>query len=150
MRALLLERTGGPLVARDLPDPEPGPGEVAIEVRACGVCRTDLHVLDGELPHAALPLVLGHEIVGVVSAAGAGAEAFAPGERVGVPWLGWTCGACALLPRRAREPLPDARFTGYQRDGGYADAHRRRRALLLRRCRTATRTWTRRRSSAPG
>jgi propanol-preferring alcohol dehydrogenase len=121
MHALVLESPGGPLVARDLPDPEPGPGEVAIEVRACGVCRTDLHVHDGELPHAALPLVLGHEIVGVVVASGEGVEGFEAGARVGVPWLGWTCGTCAYC-RTGRENLcPSARFTGYHRNGGYAE-----------------------------
>jgi propanol-preferring alcohol dehydrogenase len=120
MHALVLESPGGPLVERDLADPEPGPGEVALDVRACGVCRTDLHVHDGELPHAMLPLVLGHEIVGIVTSAGEGVEAIAPGSRVGVPWLGWTCGTCAWC-RSGRENLcPDARFTGYQRPGGYA------------------------------
>ena len=121
MHALVLESPGGPLVMRELADRDPGPGEVAIDVRACGVCRTDLHVHDGELPDPVLPLVLGHEIVGIVRGVGDGVEGVAPGDRVGVPWLGWTCGACAYC-RSGRENLcPDARFTGYQRHGGYAD-----------------------------
>jgi propanol-preferring alcohol dehydrogenase len=99
----------------------PGPGQVLVEVRACGVCRTDLHVADGELPDPKLPLVLGHEIVGRVADRGPGAARFALGARVGVPWLGWTCGVCAYC-RSGRENLCDrARFTGWQLDGGYAD-----------------------------
>jgi propanol-preferring alcohol dehydrogenase len=121
MRALLLETIGGPLRADTVADPRPGAGEVLLRVHACGVCRTDLHVVDGELPRPKLPLVLGHEIVGTVIARGAGAERHQPGARVGVPWLGWTCGTCAYC-RAGRENLCDrAAFTGYQRDGGYAD-----------------------------
>jgi propanol-preferring alcohol dehydrogenase len=120
MRAQVLEVVGGPLVERELPDPSPGRGEVAIDVRACGVCRTDLHVHDGELPHAALPLVLGHEIVGLVGQVGDGVESLAAGMRVGVPWLGWTCGACAWCTTGRENLCPHARFTGYQRNGGYA------------------------------
>lgn len=121
MRAMVLDRPGGGLVARELPTPEPGPGEVLIAVAACGVCRTDLHVVDGELPHPKLPIVPGHEIVGRVAACGAGAERFVVGARVGVPWLAWTCGTCAAC-RAGRENLCDhALFTGYTRDGGYAD-----------------------------
>ncbi len=117
MRALVLEHPGRPLVERDLPAPEPGPGQVRIAVRACGVCRTDLHVRDGELPDPKVPLVLGHEIVGTVVEGG---ERYRPGERVGVPWLGWTCGECRYC-RSGRENLCDrARFTGYTLDGGYA------------------------------
>ena len=118
MRAMVLRVAGGPLEQAELPDPLPGEGRALLRVRACGVCRTDLHVLDGELPHPKLPLVLGHEIVGeVVSSAGR----FAPGDRVGVPWLGWTCGACAYC-LAGRENLCDrARFTGYDLDGGYAE-----------------------------
>src|SRR5262245_34468906 len=117
---MLLDRPGEPLRAAELPDPEPGPGEVLLEVRACGVCRTDLHVVDGELPDPALPLVPGHEIVGTVVARGADANRFELGARVGVPWLAWTCGSCAAC-RRGRENLCErARFTGYTRDGGYA------------------------------
>jgi propanol-preferring alcohol dehydrogenase len=101
----------------ELPTPEPGPGEVLLEVLACGVCRTDLHIVDGELTEPKLPLVPGHQIVARVVG---GSERFAPGDRVGVPWLGWTCGECRYC-RSGRENLCDrARFTGYQRDGGYA------------------------------
>lgn len=121
MRAMVLERPGQPLVLRDLPVPEPGPGHVLLRVHACGVCRTDLHIVDGELPNPKLPLVLGHQIVGEVVRAGAGATRFVPGQRVGVPWLGWTCGECKYC-RSGRENLCDrARFTGYTLDGGYAE-----------------------------
>ncbi len=121
MRAMVLERPGEPLVAAERPRPEPGPGEVLLRVLACGVCRTDLHVADGELPEPRLPLVLGHEIVGEVAGLGAGVEGLAAGDRIGVPWLGWTCGACAFCAS-GRENLCDrARFTGYQLDGGYAE-----------------------------
>jgi propanol-preferring alcohol dehydrogenase len=118
MRAMVLRASGGPLEEAEVPDPVPGPGQALLRVHACGVCRTDLHVHDGELPHPKLPLVLGHEIVGeVVSSAGR----FAPGQRVGVPWLGWTCGECAYC-LAGRENLCDrARFTGYDLDGGYAE-----------------------------
>ena len=121
MRAMLLERPGTALRPAALRVPEPGPGQVRVRVRACAVCRTDLHVVDGELPGPKLPLVPGHEIVGVVDAPGAGAGRFEPGERVGVPWLGWTCGGCAFC-RSGRENLCErARFTGYTLDGGYAE-----------------------------
>jgi propanol-preferring alcohol dehydrogenase len=111
-----------PLVAAELPRPEPGPGQLRVRVAACGVCRTDLHVLDGELPHPKLPLVLGHEVVGRVEALGPGTTGFAAGDRVGIPWLGWTCGLCAAC-RSGRENLcARARFTGYDLDGGYAEA----------------------------
>ena len=109
---MLLEAAGRPLVAAELPVPKPGPGQLLIRVHACGVCRTDLHVVDGELAHPKLPLVLGHQIVGTVEGSG---------ERVGVPWLGWTCGECRYC-RSGRENLCDrARFTGYDIDGGYAE-----------------------------
>jgi|SRR5690242_9654164 len=102
-------------------DPRPGAGQVLLQVRACGVCRTDLHVADGELPHPKLPLVLGHEIVGTIGERGPGAGRFEIGRRVGVPWLGWACGECVYC-RSGRENLCDrARFTGYQLDGGYAE-----------------------------
>jgi len=118
---MVLERQREPLRAAELPDPEPGPGQVLIAVHACGVCRTDLHIVDGELSEPKLPLVPGHQIVGTVVGAGKGAERFATGERVGVPWLGWTCGECRYC-RSGRENLCDrARFTGYDRDGGYAE-----------------------------
>jgi propanol-preferring alcohol dehydrogenase len=104
-----------------VPVPEPGSDQVLVKVHACGVCRTDLHVVDGELPDPKLPLVPGHEIVGVVAAAGKRVERFAVGDRVGIPWLGWTCGSCSYC-RDGRENLCDnARFTGYQIDGGYAE-----------------------------
>lgn len=118
---MLLESAGRPLRAADLPVPEPGPGQLLLRVRACAVCRTDLHVADGELAHPKLPLVLGHEIVGRVVAVGAGTSRWAVGARVGVPWLGWTCGVCAYC-RAGRENLCDrARFTGYDVDGGFAE-----------------------------
>jgi propanol-preferring alcohol dehydrogenase len=121
VRAMMLERPGAPLVGRELPQPVPGPGQLLLRVHACAVCRTDLHVADGELPDPKLPLVLGHEIVGRVVERGAGAERFAIGDRVGVPWLGWTCGVCVYC-RSGRENLCGrARFTGYQIDGGYAE-----------------------------
>ncbi len=120
MRAMLLDGPGRALRATTVPDPRPGAGEVLLRVHACGVCRTDLHVCDGELPNAKLPLVLGHEIVATVLESGPGVSRFATGARVGVPWLGWTCGACGYC-RSGRENLCDrAQFTGYQRDGGYA------------------------------
>jgi propanol-preferring alcohol dehydrogenase len=120
MLAMELDRPGVPLVMRERDIPKPGPGEVLVEISACGVCRTDLHVVDGELPHPKLPIVPGHEIVGRVAAVGAGVEGFALGERIGVPWLGWTCGVCPYC-RAGRENLcDDPLFTGYTRDGGYA------------------------------
>ena len=121
MKAMVLAAPGEPLRESELPAPEPGPGQVAVAVSVCGVCRTDLHVVDGELPDPKLPLVPGHQIVGRVVAAGAGAARFAAGARVGIPWLGWTCGECRYC-LSARENLCDrARFTGYQLDGGYAE-----------------------------
>jgi propanol-preferring alcohol dehydrogenase len=120
MRAMVLERPGTPLIERERPVPTPGAGEILVEVAACGVCRTDLHVVDGELADPKLPIVPGHEIVGRVAAIGADVGSLAPGDRVGVPWLGHTCGVCAYC-RSGRENLCDAPlFTGYTRDGGYA------------------------------
>jgi alcohol dehydrogenase, propanol-preferring len=111
MRAMVLEAPGRPLVERELPEPEAGPGQVLLRVKACGVCRTDLHVVDGELPDPTLPLVLGHQVVGVAR----------DGRRLGVPWLGWACGECRYCAS-GRENLCDlARFTGYTLDGGYAE-----------------------------
>jgi alcohol dehydrogenase, propanol-preferring len=117
MRAMVLDTASSGLREADLPAPEPGRGELLLEVAACGVCRTDLHIVDGELTEPKLPLVPGHQIVARVSGGG---ERFAEGDRVGVPWLGWTDGTCRYC-RSGRENLCDrARFTGYQRDGGYA------------------------------
>jgi len=122
MHALVLDRPGRPLRAADIPLPHPGPGQLQIRVAACGVCRTDLHVFDAELPHPKLPLVLGHEIVGVVEEVGPDVTRFGTGDRVGVPWLGWTCGTCRYCVS-GRENLCDAaRFTGYHINGGYAAA----------------------------
>jgi propanol-preferring alcohol dehydrogenase len=121
VRAMVLESPGSPLVAASLPEPRPGPGQLLVRVGTCGVCRTDLHVIDGDLPRPKLPLVLGHQIVGEVVEGGDAAERFGPGDRVGIPWLGWTCGECRYC-RSGRENLCErARFTGYQLDGGYAE-----------------------------
>jgi propanol-preferring alcohol dehydrogenase len=121
VRAMVLDAPGRPLRAAAAEDPEPGPGELLLEVAACGVCRTDLHIVDGELTEPKLPLVPGHQIVARAAAAGPGAERFPPGARVGVPWLGWTCGECRFCSS-GRENLCDrAVFTGYGRDGGYAE-----------------------------
>jgi propanol-preferring alcohol dehydrogenase len=121
MRAMVLERPGTPLRLVDLPTPTPGVGQVLVRVEACAVCRTDLHVVDGELPDPILPLIPGHQVVGRVAAIGPGVDDLGLGDRVGVPWLGWTCGGCRYC-RAGRENLCDrARFTGYQLDGGYAE-----------------------------
>jgi propanol-preferring alcohol dehydrogenase len=121
MRAMVLERQRQPLRPAELPDPRPDVGQVLISVHACGVCRTDLHIVDGDLERPKLPLVPGHQIVGTVLEGGEGAERFAAGQRVGVPWLGWTCGECHYC-RSGRENLCDrARFIGYDLDGGYAE-----------------------------
>jgi len=118
---MVLERQHEPLRAAELPDPEPAQGQVLISVAACGVCRTDLHIVDGDLTEPKLPLILGHQIVGTVVGAGEEAGRFATGDRVGVPWLGWTCGECRYCTG-GRENLCDrARFTGYDIDGGYAE-----------------------------
>ncbi len=117
---MMLNQPGQPLAPAERPDPVPGPGQVLLSVSACGVCRTDLHLLDGELRAPRYPLVPGHQIVGRVAAAGPGAGRFRPGDRVGVPWLGWTCGACRYC-REGLENLCDrARFTGFHLDGGFA------------------------------
>jgi alcohol dehydrogenase, propanol-preferring len=131
MRAMLLEATGGPLRLADVPAPEPGAGQVRIRVQACGVCRTDLHIIDGELPPHKRPLIIGHQIVGVVDKVGPaaaapagaapGADPLRVGDRVGVPWLGWTDGTCPYC-LSGRENLCDhAKFTGYDIDGGFAE-----------------------------
>jgi alcohol dehydrogenase, propanol-preferring len=118
---MVFNGAGAPLEEVELATPVPGPGQVRLRVHACGVCRTDLHVVDGELAGPKLPLVLGHQVVATVEESGPGATRFAPGERVGVPWLGWACGECAYC-RSGRENLCDrARFTGYTLDGGYAE-----------------------------
>jgi alcohol dehydrogenase, propanol-preferring len=128
MRAMVLERPGEPLALRELPLPVPGPGEVRIDVEACAVCRTDLHVVDGELPDPKLPLVLGHQIAGTIAALGPGVSGasglgtLAIGDRVGVPWLGWTCQRCVYCTSGRENLCRLARFTGYTRDGGFAEA----------------------------
>jgi propanol-preferring alcohol dehydrogenase len=121
MKAMLLARQGSPLIHTEVPDPRPNDQQVLLRVLACGVCRTDLHVIDGDLPNPKLPLIPGHEIVGEVIEKGAKVDQFAIGDRVGVPWLGWTCGECYYC-QTDRENLCDmARFTGYQINGGYAE-----------------------------
>ncbi|MDZ5454581.1 zinc-dependent alcohol dehydrogenase family protein [Labrys sp. ZIDIC5] len=120
MHAMVLNAIGAPLVWTELPDRQPGPGEIRVKVGACGVCRTDLHVVDGELAHPHVPIIPGHEIVGRIEAVGIGVDDHRPGQRVGIPWLGHTCGICPYC-RSARENLcDDPQFTGYTRDGGYA------------------------------
>ena len=120
MYAMVLQAPNAPLVLEERPDPLPGPGEVRVKVSACGVCRTDLHVVDGELPDIRYPIVPGHEVVGRVDALGEGVDGLTPGMRVGVPWLGFTCGTCPYC-REGKENLCDhPRFTGYTRDGGFA------------------------------
>ncbi|MBI3915614.1 MAG: zinc-dependent alcohol dehydrogenase family protein [Betaproteobacteria bacterium] len=121
MKAMQLAAARTPLNRVELPRPEPGPGELLLQVRACGVCRTDLHVVDGDLADGKMPIVPGHEIVGTVVARGEGAGRFAVGERVGVPWLGATCGACNFCLSGRENLCSEARFTGYHLDGGYAE-----------------------------
>jgi propanol-preferring alcohol dehydrogenase len=118
---MVLERVGGPLLERTLPDPVAGPGQVLLAVAACGVCRTDLHLHDGEVIPGRTPLVLGHQIVGRILERGEGVEHLAIGQRVGVPWLAWTCGVCAFCTTGRENLCPHARFTGRDVDGGYAD-----------------------------
>lgn len=121
MKAMVLDEPGRPLRVAEVPVPQPAPGQVLIKVRACAVCRTDLHVVDGELPRPKLPLVPGHEVVGIVESLGENVTGLRVGDRVGIPWLGWTCGECAFC-RSGRENLCDrAAFTGYTLDGGYAE-----------------------------
>ncbi|MCM2316729.1 MAG: zinc-dependent alcohol dehydrogenase family protein [Thermoanaerobaculia bacterium] len=121
MRAIVLQSIGGPLVLEERAVAEPGPGQLLLRVRACAVCRTDLHLVDGELRDPRLPIVPGHQIVGIVERAGRGAGGHRTGDRVGVPWLGWTCGACPQCIAGRENLCPDARFTGCQIDGGFAD-----------------------------
>jgi propanol-preferring alcohol dehydrogenase len=120
MRAMVLRRPGTQLALDVRPKPEPGPDELRLRVEACGVCRTDLHVVDGELRHPTLPITPGHEIVGRVEAIGARARGFALGQRIGVPWLGKTCGCCSYCVSGRENLCDDPLFTGYTRDGGYA------------------------------
>ena len=120
MKAMVFDGHSPVLQLRELPDPRPGPGQLLIDVRACGVCRTDLHVVDGELTQPKIPLVPGHEVVGIVCALGDGVTDFALGERVGVPWLGQTCGHCAFCARGKENLCDEPGFTGYTIDGGYA------------------------------
>ncbi len=121
MRAMVLEQQGQPLRLRDIPLPSPGSGELLLKVLACGICRTDLHVVDGDLREPALPLVPGHQIVARVESAGAGVEGQAIGQRVGVPWLGGSCGHCWYCSHRKENLCDSARYTGYQIDGGFAE-----------------------------
>ena len=121
MKAMVLYKQGSPLEMREIPVPNPGPGQVLIKVTACGICRTDLHIMDSELKHPKLPLVMGHEIIGVIKGYGTGVTRFKEGDRVGVPWLGHTCGKCKVC-QSGRENLCDSPlFTGYTIDGGYAE-----------------------------
>jgi len=121
MLAMLSDKPGEPLRAAELPTPEPERGQIRVKVLACGVCRTDLHVVDGELPNPKLPIIPGHEIVGTVDALGEGTRRFKIGERVGIPWLGWTCGECRYCASGQENLCDSARFTGYTIDGGYAE-----------------------------
>src|SRR5262249_9452869 len=120
MLGMVLHNIGKPLVFEELPDPIPGPGEIRIRVEACGVCRTDLHLVDGELPNPKLPVIPGHEIVGKIDARGAHVADLAIGVRVGIPWLGSTCGTCAYCVGGQENLCDRPVFTGYTRDGGYA------------------------------
>ncbi len=121
MRAMVLDSPGLPLSAVEIEPHAPGRGQVRLRVRACGVCRTDLHVMDGDLAEPKLPLVLGHQIVGEVESLGEGVDQISPGDRVGVPWLGWTCGTCRYCTTGRENLCAEARFTGYQIDGGFAE-----------------------------
>lgn len=122
MHAMILKKIGSPLQWSELPERQPKRGQIRVKISACGVCRTDLHVVDGELPHPQLPIIPGHEIVGRIDALGLGVEGLNIGERVGIPWLGHTCGVCPFCVMQ-RENLCDAPlFTGYTRDGGFATA----------------------------
>ena len=121
MQAIILESPGKPLRKADLPRPNPGHSQLLIRVLACAVCRTDLHVIDGELTKPKLPVIPGHEIVGTVAALGNGVDRFKIGNRVGIPWLGWTCGQCAYCKNGQENLCDQAKFTGYTLDGGYAE-----------------------------
>jgi alcohol dehydrogenase, propanol-preferring len=121
MKAMILTEPRTLLTLADVPDPIPGPDQLLIKVHTCAVCRTDLHVIDGELPNPKLPLIPGHEIIGTVVAKGRTVDRFAIGDRVGVPWLGWSCGSCAYCLSGRENLCDNARYTGYQIDGGYAE-----------------------------
>ncbi|MDK3017012.1 zinc-dependent alcohol dehydrogenase family protein [Pseudodonghicola flavimaris] len=121
MRAMVFEKPGHPLRLRDLPRPTPGPGQILIRVEACGVCRTDLHIVDGELTDPKLPLVPGHEVVGRIAALGPGVDGLREGQRVGVPWLGHACGCCPYCEMERENLCDEPLFTGYTFDGGYAE-----------------------------
>ena len=118
---MILEEQGTPLVEADLPVPEPGPGQIRVKVGACGVCRTDLHVLDGDLGEPKLPLVMGHQVVGTVDALGEKVDGHSEGDRIGVPWLGGSCGHCAYCEEDRENLCDEPRFTGYLIDGGFAE-----------------------------
>src|SRR5579871_5246922 len=122
MHAMILNRPGTALEWRELAERQPGPGEIRVRVLACGVCRTDLHVVDGELPNPKLPVIPGHEIVGRIDALGEGVDGLKLGERVGIPWLGHTCGHCAYCSAERENLCDQPIFTGYTRDGGYSSA----------------------------
>ncbi len=121
MKAMVLEQPGTPLKLVQRPDPQPGPEQVQVAISACGVCRTDLHVVDGDLTEPKLPIIPGHEIVGTVSALGTAVDDFKVGERIGIPWLGHSCGCCSYCQSGAENLCDEPGFTGYQIDGGYAD-----------------------------
>lgn len=122
MHAMVLKQVGQPVEWTELPERQPGPGEIRVKVGACGVCRTDLHVVDGELPHPQVPIIPGHEIVGRIDALGAGVTDLKLGQRVGIPWLGHTCGVCRYCKMRRENLCDHPLFTGFTRDGGYATA----------------------------
>jgi propanol-preferring alcohol dehydrogenase len=122
MYAMVLKEIGQPLEWTELADREPGPGQIRVRIGACGVCRTDLHVVDGELPHPQVPIIPGHEIVGRIDAIGPGVEGLAMDERVGIPWLGHTCGTCPYCLMQRENLCDHPIFTGYTRDGGFATA----------------------------
>ena len=139
MRAVRVIEPGRSPVVGEIDAPEPGPGEVLIEVEACGVCRTDLHIVDGEIPTPKLPIVPGHEIVGRIAGLGDGASRFALGDRVGVPWLGWACGECDQCRRRAGEPLPECRVHRLATGTAATPSRRSPTSATAWRCRKATR-----------
>jgi propanol-preferring alcohol dehydrogenase len=121
MKAMVLEKQKEPLILKEVPKPVPGAKELLLKVQACGICRTDLHILDGELEEPKLPLIPGHQIVGIVEKVGEEVEGFAPGDRVGVPWLGGTCGTCPYCKEGKENLCDNAEYTGYTRDGGFAE-----------------------------